>query len=329
MIICHDLGTTGDKATLISNRRGVAAFTATYSTDFGPRGKAEQDPEAWWDALCSATRDLIGEASIRAETIEAVSFSGQVLDRGALLLDGAGEPARLVDHPLALNTRWIDAGHPPWLERVGMERGYAITGHPTPSSRPYSLSKIMWVRDHEPEIFDRARRVVLNAKDFSVAYRMTGVQATDPSDASSTNAFDQGRWLLVRSSPAAALLPRALFPEIHRLHPDRRPGHLRGCSSGHRLEGGGTPVVMGGGDGPTGALGRWDHRRLMSGAYAYLGSSSWVSVAATAPSAGSPDMLSTGRRRVTSPRASTSPPRPCMPVERPWNGWSTPSCPRL
>ncbi len=54
MIISHDLGTTGDKATLVDATTVgcVAACTATYATDFGPRGKAEQDAEDWWDALC-------------------------------------------------------------------------------------------------------------------------------------------------------------------------------------------------------------------------------------------------------------------------------------
>ena len=54
MIISHDLGTTGDKATLVSNDGEVlAAVTSAYGTDFGPRGKAEQDPEDWWTALCT------------------------------------------------------------------------------------------------------------------------------------------------------------------------------------------------------------------------------------------------------------------------------------
>ena len=272
MIISHDLGTTGNKATLVSNDGQVlAACTATYSTDFGPRGKAEQDAEAWWTAVCTATRELLGSSSATAADIEVVSFSGQMM--GAVLLDRSGVPVR----PAII---WADtrsvAQTAVLVDRIGLEQGYAITGHrlnPT-----YSLTKIMWVRDHEPEAFARASTVVL-AKDF-VAYRLTGVLATDPSDASSTNAYDQAaaEW----SAPLieAADLSRSLFPDIvastavvGRVTDDaaRATGLLAG-----------TPVVMGGGDGPMGALGA-GIIAPESGAYAYLGSSSWVSVASDAP----------------------------------------------
>ncbi|HEX8508115.1 MAG TPA: FGGY family carbohydrate kinase, partial [Propionibacteriaceae bacterium] len=188
MIISHDLGTTGNKATLVSDSGSVlAAVTSTYRTDFGSRGKAEQNAEDWWGAVCAATRDLLSRAAVPAEDIEVVSFSGQMM--GAVLLDRAGAPVR----PAII---WADtrsvAQAATLVERVGMAAGYRITGHrlnPT-----YSLSKVMWVRDHEPEVFGRATKLIL-AKDF-VAYRLTGVLATDPSDASSTNAFDQatGEW---------------------------------------------------------------------------------------------------------------------------------------
>ena len=140
-----------------------------------------------------------------AGTVEVVSFSGQMM--GAVLLDRSGAPVR----PAII---WADtrsvAQTATLVDRVGMAEGYKITGHrlnPT-----YSLSKIMWVRDHEPEVFARARTVVL-AKDF-VAYRLTGVLATDPSDASSTNAYDQAAGEWSTELIEAADLPRSLFPDI-------------------------------------------------------------------------------------------------------------------
>ena len=272
MIISHDLGTTGDKATLVSDEgRVVAAVTATYGTDFGPRGKAEQDAGDWWDAVCRATRDLLEQAAVAPADVEVVSFSGQMM--GAVLLDGAGTPVR----PAII---WADtrsvAQSATLVERVGMERGYRITGHrlnPT-----YSLSKIMWVRDHEPEAFGRAEKVVL-AKDY-VAFRLTGVLATDPSDASSTNAYDQaaGRWSAELLDAAA--LPASLFPDV--VASTAVVGRVSDEAAAATGLAAGTPVVMGGGDGPMGALGA-GILGPESGAYAYLGSSSWVSVAADAP----------------------------------------------
>ena len=272
MIISHDLGTTGNKATLVSDEgRVLAAVTSTYGTDFGPRGKAEQDPEAWWTAVCAATRDLLSAASVDPAEIEVVSFSGQMM--GAVLLDGSGAPVR----PAII---WADtrsvAEAAVLVERVGMERGYAITGHrlnPT-----YSLSKVMWVREQEPEAFGRAATVVL-AKDF-VAYRLTGVLATDPSDASSTNAYDQAAGEWSAELIEAAELPRSLFPDI--VASTAVVGRITSEAASATGLLAGTPVVMGGGDGPMGALGA-GIVAPESGAYAYLGSSSWVSVAADAP----------------------------------------------
>ena len=204
MIIAHDLGTTGNKATLV-DRLGqiIDVATTSYETDFGMGGKAEQDPEAWWQAVCEATRRLLKSVP-NAGLINCVSFSGQMM--GAVFLDGSSEPVR----PAII---WADtrssaqAGQ--LVERVGMRAAYAITGHrlnPT-----YSLSKVMWVRNrNEPGTFARIRHVV-QAKDF-IVYRLTDALFTDPSDASSTNAFDQatGTWsdeILDAASLDAALLP--------------------------------------------------------------------------------------------------------------------------
>jgi xylulokinase len=272
MIISHDLGTTGDKATLVdTDGRVVAGVSAGYRTDFGPRGKAEQDPDRWWDALCTATRSLLERAEVSAGDIEVVSFSGQMM--GAVLLDAAGAPVR----PAII---WADTRSQAQcvrlVERIGMAAGYRITGHrlnPT-----YSLTKIMFVRDTEPDAFARTTAVV-QAKDL-MAYRLTGELVTDPSDASSTNAFDQtaGAW----SEPLieAAGLSADLFPTVvpsttvlGRVTADA--AHATGLRAG-------TPVVLGGGDGPMGALGA-GIIAPESGAYTYLGSSSWVSVAAFAP----------------------------------------------
>lgn len=271
MIISHDLGTTGNKATLVDATGAVvAAVTVTYGADFAQGGRAEQNPNDWWQALCEATRQLLSSHPGSRERIAGVSFSGQMM--GAVLLDGAGQPVR----PAII---WADTRSTvqaeQLIERVGMDRGYAITGHRLNAT--YSLSKTMWVRDNEPDVFSRVRHVVC-AKDY-VAWCLTGVLATDPSDASGTNAFDQstGTW-------SGEILEAAqvgdVFPEI--VPSTQVIGTVTAHAASQTGLRAGTPVVMGGGDGPMAALG-CGIVSAASGAYTYLGSSSWVSFAADAP----------------------------------------------
>ena len=125
----------------------------------------------------------------------------------------------------------------------------------------------------------RASRHVVLAKDY-VVFRLTGRLATDPSDASATNAFDQTRGRVVGR---AARRPRSSTPAVpgdRRVDP-RWSAAVTAAAAEETGLAAGTPVVVGGGDGP------WRRRRRRhpaeAGAYVYLGSSSWVSMAATEP----------------------------------------------
>ncbi len=67
MIVAHDLGTTGDKASLHDESgRTVAVCTVDYDTSFATGGVAEQDPEDWWQAVGSATHQLLARAGVDA-----------------------------------------------------------------------------------------------------------------------------------------------------------------------------------------------------------------------------------------------------------------------
>ncbi len=270
MILAHDLGTTGNKASLYENSGAfILSVTCTYPVDFGSGGRAEQNPQDWWRAVLEATRQLLSQSG--RSDVDVVSFSGQMM--GAVSLDARLEPVR----PAVI---WADTRSEKQcqqlLERVPMSDAYRITGHrlnPT-----YTLSKIMWLRENEPENFAQTKQVVL-AKDYMV-YKLTGVLATDPSDASSTNAFDQhtGRWS--ERLLEAAEIPLGLLPVI--VSSTQVVGHI--TAEAAQLTGlkVGVPVVMGGGDGPCAATGA-GIIDAASGAYAYLGSSSWVSVSADQP----------------------------------------------
>jgi xylulokinase len=272
VFLAHDLGTTGDKATLYDAEGTLlGAVTVPYPTEYGAGGRVEQEPERWWDAVAQATRQLLDRTGLPAADVESVSFSGQMM--GAVLLDAEGEPVR----PALI---WADTRSvrqcEQLLERVGMARGYELTGHrlnPT-----YSLTKAMWVRDEEPGAWERTA-AICQAKDL-IAYRLTGRLVTDPSDASSTNAFEQrsGRWSL-ELLEAAGIEP-ALLPEV--VPSTTVVGEVTAAAAEHTGLLAGTPVVIGGGDGPCGATGA-GRIGPEDGAYCYLGSSSWISLAADAP----------------------------------------------
>lgn len=272
LVLAHDLGTTGDKATLVAPDGSiVGSVTVPYPADFGSDGRAEQQPDDWWNAFCEANHRLLESRSIDPSRIAGVSFSGQMM--GAVLLDDDDRPVR----PAII---WADTRSQDQcvqlVDRVGMEAVYRMTGHR--ANPTYSLSKLMWVRDNEPSTFARARRFLL-AKDV-ILQRLTGSYVTDPSDASSTNAYDQSAGAWSDELVAAAGLDPALFPEIVESTTD-----LGGVRAEVAREAGLSPstrVIAGGGDGPMGALGAGIVDRA-DGIYTYLGSSSWVSFADTKP----------------------------------------------
>ncbi|MFD4653712.1 xylulokinase [Streptomyces sp. NPDC058441] len=272
MIIAHDLGTTGDKASLHSDDgRLIAALTERYDTDFRAGGVAEQDPEGWWSAVCAATRKLLERTGVRREQVAAIGFSGQMM--GAVLLDREYRPVR----PSLI---WADHRSQAQADRLGAalgaERAYRLLGHQVHPT--YSLTKVMWVRENEPEAFAATAHVCL-AKDY-VVHRLTGVLVTDRSDASSTNAYDQSTGTWSDEVLAAAGLDPALFPPIVPSTTVAGP-LLPDAAEAVGLDAG-TPVVLGGGDGPLAALGA-GVIDPGDGAYAYLGSSSWVSLSAEQP----------------------------------------------
>lgn len=272
MIIAHDLGTTGNKASLHhDDGRLVASTTVRYPAHFAAGGVAEQNPQDWLDAVVSATRELLERTATAASDVHGLVVSGQMM--GAVLLDGEGTPVR----PAIIWADTRSGAQQRELERVlGAEHAYEMLGHrlnPT-----YSVPKIMWVRDNEPDVWARVRRFCV-AKDY-IVLGLTGRLATDRSDASGTNAYDQrtGDWS--DEVLAAAGLDRTLFPEI--LDSTAIAGTLTDAAAAALGLHTGVRVVMGGGDGPMAAVGS-GIVAPEDGAYVCLGTSSWISFASPAP----------------------------------------------
>jgi len=270
-ILAHDLGTTGNKATLYNAEgRLVSSAFYGYETEYARTGWAEQNPEDWWTAVCASTQTLLRQAGVRGDEIAAITFSGQMM--GCAPLDADAKPIR----PAII---WADqraVEQEAWLsERISPEDVYRITGHRLSAS--YSLCKILWIRDNQPDIYASTHRF-MHAKDAIVA-RLTGHFATEPTDASGMNLYDleAGTWS-ERIIEAAELDP-AKLPELRQSIDV--VGYVLSQVAPEIGVAPGTPVVIGGGDGMCAAVGAGVVRE--GTAYNYVGSSSWIALATKQP----------------------------------------------
>jgi xylulokinase len=270
-ILAHDLGTTGNKASLFDEQGNLRASSlSVYDTEYPRPNWVEQNPEDWWKAVCTSTKQLLNTTRIHPRQVACITFSGQMM--GCVVLDRRARPLR--NAPIWADTRAIQQAES-LMAKVGMEKVYRITGHRASSS--YSAAKIMWVRDHQPEIFAEAYEFV-HAKDFIIA-RLTGIFATDFSDASGTNLYDLETYDWSPTLLEAAGLDRSILPDLH--ESTEVIGQVRALVSEDVGLVAGTPVVIGGGDGCCAAAGAGVVRE--GSAYNYLGSSSWIAIASRAP----------------------------------------------
>jgi xylulokinase len=142
---------------------------------------AEQDPEDWWRAAQEAIRAALRQGGLNGEKIRGVGLSGQM--HGAVLLDARHQVIR----PSII---WCDQrsqAEATWFKhRIGASRLIEITCNPALTG--FTVPKVLWVRDHEPDNFDRMRMLLL-PKDY-IRFRLTGEFATEVSDASGTLLLD-------------------------------------------------------------------------------------------------------------------------------------------
>jgi xylulokinase len=271
-ILAHDLGTTGNKATLFDATSGtaVASVFEAYETAYPRPNWAEQDPADWWRAVRDSTRELLSTSSVAPGEVAVVSFSGMMM--GALAVNAAGVPLRSA-------IIWADQRATAEAEflagRCGAEQVYRRTGHRAGAS--YTAAKMLWIQRHQPDLYARAHQF-LQAKDYA-AYKLTGVFATDYSDASGTNLFDldQRDWA-ADIIEAVGLDPGKLPPAYPSTTVVGQVTSEAAAETGLLV---GTPVVIGGGDGGCATVGAGS---VSPGdAYNYIGSSSWIAVTAEQP----------------------------------------------
>src|SRR5258708_22040060 len=184
-----DIGTGGSRAVLIDELgKVVASATAEHAAFASPQiGWAEQDPRDWWRASVEAIRAVLASPDVIADEIGAVSFSGQM--HGSVFLDES-------DNVLRPALLWCDQRTEKQCgeitERIGGERLIRLVCNPAITG--FTLPKLLWVRENEPDIWAKVQTVLL-PKDY-VRLCLSGDKASDVADSSGTLLFDvqNRRW---------------------------------------------------------------------------------------------------------------------------------------
>ncbi len=241
-----DVGTGGTRAVLIDDHGKVlAARTSEHAPFASPQtGWAEQDPHDWWRACGDSVRRLLAETHTSPSDIACVGFSGQM--HGAVLLDANGEVLR----PALI---WCDqrtAAEAEELTRtIGEKQIIGRTCNPALTN--FTLTKLLWVRKHEPELFARYRMLQL-PKDY-VRFRLTGSYGMDVADASGTLLLDVAnrRWSAEMAHDSGIDL--ASLPPLFECADVCGNVSAAGAAATGLLQG--TPVVAGAGDQSAGAVG--------------------------------------------------------------------------
>lgn len=268
-LLSHNLGTTGNLAVLYDDSGTIikSYFTA-YPTKYMHGNRAQQDAADWWKAVCLSTRGIL--RGMNEKSISSVSFSGQMM--GCLCLDKDGEP-------LADSIIWADMRAEAETEAVHADidegRFYEITGHRISPS--YTLEKLLWIRNHSPEIYRRTDKVI-QAKDY-IVYKLTGNILTDYSDASGTNMFDLNTFDWSDTILSITGIRRDILPDAVSSTEIAGKVSLEAAAETGLLPG--TPVVLGAGDGICACLGAGcvDDKD----AYLYFGSSAWIGLTKDKP----------------------------------------------
>ena len=241
-----DVGTGGTRAVVVNGDGKLIAGASSEHAPFKTAhpGWAEQDPEDWWRAAQEAIRGALATAPEPRQPIAALALTGQM--HGCVLLDAAGQVLR----PAMI---WCDTRTQPecdWLtEKLGYERLIELTCNPALPN--FTVTKLLWTRTHEPEIFAKVAHI-LCPKDY-VRYRLTGEFAIDVQEASGTLLLDVTHRRWSREVAEAAGVKEGWLPRVY--ESPEICARISGEAAGLTGLKAGTPVAAGAGDQGAGAVG--------------------------------------------------------------------------
>ncbi|WP_225046601.1 xylulokinase [Lacticaseibacillus kribbianus] len=243
-VIGVDLGTSAVKVLLVTRDGAVVATgSRPYPLSQPQPGYNEQNPDHWVEATAGAIKDVLRQSGVAAADVKGLSYSGQM--HGLVLLNAAGRPLR----PAIL---WNDTRTTKQSEEIMATMGQTFVD--ITRNRPlegFTLPKLLWVKENEPEIFAQATTFLL-PKDY-LRYKMTGQIQMELSDAAGTVMLDvaAGRW----SSAVLAVfdLPESLCPPL--IQATDQAGTLTATFAAAVGLEPGLPVFGGGADNACGAIG--------------------------------------------------------------------------
>lgn len=240
-----DVGTTGAKAILMNESGKVVRTASSEYPMSNPKPLwSEQNPEDWWQAVQQSFKRIISDSKVNAESIKGIGLTGQM--HGLVLLDNDGNVLR----PCIM---WNDQRTSKECEEItsiiGFETLLRITGNAVLPG--FTAPKILWVKKHEPDIFDKTGHILL-PKDY-IRYCLTNEYAMDVSDASGTSLLDVNKRNWSDTILSKLDIPRTWLPQVFESIQvtgtlTKKAAELTGLKAG-------TPVVAGAGDQAAGGVG--------------------------------------------------------------------------
>jgi len=244
-LIGIDVGTSGVKIVLINETGVLQASEIEEYPLFTPKPNwAEQNPDDWKKATLSGIKKIVEKSGVNAADIKGVGLTGQM--HGAVFLDKNNQ----IIHPAIL---WCDQRTAKECkeitEIVGKKRIFEITCNPVLTG--FQAPKILWLKKNKPSIYKKVRKILL-PKDY-IRFVLTGVFATDVSDASGTSLFNvrKRKWseeILKKLEIPEEFLPPSFESDEITGYITKEISKITGLKEG-------TPVVAGGGDQAAGGVG--------------------------------------------------------------------------
>lgn len=240
-----DIGTSACKIAVFNKQGQVMAdSTGEYNVYYPKPGYAEQDPEDWWKAVCSAVKSALDKGGISPYDIVGIGIDGQ--SWAAVAVDGTGQV--LTNTPIWLDTRSADICAR-LNERIGRERIFQLCGNPLQPS--YATGKVLWYQEHMPEVFAKTEKI-LQSNSY-IGFKLTGVISQDVCQSYGFHCFDMRRGVWDDEMCREMGIPRKLLPQLYECH--QVIGRVTKEAAAECGLAEGIPVIAGGLDAACGTLG--------------------------------------------------------------------------